>query len=215
MGPNLGVGTHPLASAELYDPATGTFNPTASMTSVRAQAPATALLDGRVLIAGGMNDSGGLSSAELYQPDPNAKPSEPRPAAGTTADLADTAQLQQQIRDSYYQAYLADPDPQVIFGPAGQPESAVLLRYISHAAVVYGPTPAQDDYWAVADICLGNPVGCQDGGGTYQVFHRVGPTGLYAHTLDPHHVIGICTLPAPLAKQWYPGGMPPPGVRCP
>jgi hypothetical protein len=211
MGPNLGIGSHPLASAELYDPATGTFTPTASMTTARAQATATALLDGRVLIAGGTNDIGGLSSAELYQPDTDLTPSEPRPAAGTIADLSDTAQLQQQIRDSYYQAYLADRDPQDIFGPAGQPERAVLLRYISHAGVVYGSTPAQNDYWVVADICLANPTsGCQDGG-TVQVFHRVGPTGLYSY----HLLTGVCSIPAPLLQRWYPGGLLPAGIRCP
>ena len=214
MGPNLGIGSHPLASAELYDPATGTFTPTTSMTTARAQATATALLDGRVLIAGGTNDSGGLSSAELYQPGPNATPSEPRPAAGTTADLADTAQLQQQIRASYYQAYLADPAPQDIFGPAGQPESAVLLTHVDHAGVIYGPTAAQDDYWVVAGICLGNPVGCQDGG-SVQVFHRTGPSELYSYTRDPKHVIDICSIPAPLLQQWYPGGLLPAGIRCP
>jgi WD40 repeat protein len=52
-----------LASAELYDPKTGTFSPTGSMTTVRVDHTATLLSDGRVLIAGGAD-----SSAELYQP---------------------------------------------------------------------------------------------------------------------------------------------------
>ena len=52
-----------LASAELYDPTTGRFSPTGSMTTARVGQTATLLSDGRVLIAGGSD-----SSAELYQP---------------------------------------------------------------------------------------------------------------------------------------------------
>ena len=57
-----------LASAELYDPETGTFNPTGPMTAARANHTATRLSDGRVLIAGGNDGSADLASAELYQP---------------------------------------------------------------------------------------------------------------------------------------------------
>ena len=51
------------ASAELYDPATGTFTSTGSMTTERALPTATLLNNGQVLIAGG-----GHPSAELYHP---------------------------------------------------------------------------------------------------------------------------------------------------
>jgi hypothetical protein len=61
---------HGDASAELYDPATGTFNPTGSMTTERVGASSTRLADGRVLIAGGLVQGGTktLASAELYDP---------------------------------------------------------------------------------------------------------------------------------------------------
>ncbi len=66
---------HHLASAELYDPATGTFTVTGNMTTARFGSTATLLKDGKVLIAGGLIDHDGdfydpdaLSSAELFDP---------------------------------------------------------------------------------------------------------------------------------------------------
>ena len=58
-----------LDSAELYDPATGTFTATAKMHNPRAGATATVLPDGRVLVAGGNGGQGkSLASAEIYDP---------------------------------------------------------------------------------------------------------------------------------------------------
>ena len=54
-------------TAELYDPLTGTFSVTGSMTAVRGFETATLLNDGTVLVTGGYP---GLASAELYTPPP-------------------------------------------------------------------------------------------------------------------------------------------------
>ncbi len=57
-----------LASAELYDPGSGTWRATWSMNAARWFHTATLLPDGTVLVAGGAGNSGLLSSAELYDP---------------------------------------------------------------------------------------------------------------------------------------------------
>ena len=54
-----------LRSAELYDPASGTWSATGSLTTARYDHTATLLPNGKVLVAGGYN-GGPLSSAELY-----------------------------------------------------------------------------------------------------------------------------------------------------
>jgi len=58
-----------LASAELYNPSTGTWTATGSMTTGRYSFTLTLLPNGEVLAAGGTNcGNGGLTSAELYNP---------------------------------------------------------------------------------------------------------------------------------------------------
>src|SRR5204862_261328 len=57
-----------LSSAELYDPANGTWTATGSLGTARELHTATLLSNGKVLVAGGYGSSGFLSSAELYDP---------------------------------------------------------------------------------------------------------------------------------------------------
>jgi len=62
-------GTVYWASAEIYDPAAGRWEPTGKMGQPRAGHTATLLPNGMVLVSGGYNQGGFLSSAELYDPD--------------------------------------------------------------------------------------------------------------------------------------------------
>jgi hypothetical protein len=61
-----------LATAELYDPNTGTFAATGSMASARANHSSTALLDGEVLVVGGLAnitlEGSVTNTAEIYDP---------------------------------------------------------------------------------------------------------------------------------------------------
>jgi hypothetical protein len=64
-----GASTTLLATAEVFDPGTGKFAPTGSMTQARIYHTATRLLDGRVLVAGGTTlNISPVASAELYDP---------------------------------------------------------------------------------------------------------------------------------------------------
>ncbi len=62
-----GGGYFPIASAELYDPATGTWTITRPLNNRRFSHTATLLPNGKVLVVGGSNNVG-LTSAELYDP---------------------------------------------------------------------------------------------------------------------------------------------------
>ncbi|OJH38441.1 Kelch repeat-containing protein [Cystobacter ferrugineus] len=61
-------GGNVLGSAELYDPATGTWTAVAASSVARTQHTATLLASGKVLLAGGQGTVGLLNSAELYDP---------------------------------------------------------------------------------------------------------------------------------------------------
>lgn len=64
-------GSGVLASAELYDPATGRWTPTGAMAESRYNHTATLLSDGTVLVTGGQDESVAgyaLSSTEIYDP---------------------------------------------------------------------------------------------------------------------------------------------------
>jgi WD40 repeat protein len=69
----VGNGAPTIATAEIYDPGTGTFSSTGPLVTGRSGHSATLLTSGKVLIAGGGNNNNGflnvtLASAELYDP---------------------------------------------------------------------------------------------------------------------------------------------------
>jgi hypothetical protein len=73
VGGALTSTSDPVATAEIYDPATGIFTMTHEMATAREQHTATLLADGRVLIVGGTTSTGTsdlqpTATAEVYDP---------------------------------------------------------------------------------------------------------------------------------------------------
>ena len=62
------TGLNALDSAELYDPASGTWTATGSLNTARYYHTATLLPNGMVLVAGGVDTTAAFASAELYDP---------------------------------------------------------------------------------------------------------------------------------------------------
>jgi N-acetylneuraminic acid mutarotase len=68
VGGQNSSGTGAIGSAELYDPATNSWNTTPSPTNNRYSHTATLLPDGTVMVAGGFDGTNDLTSAEIYDP---------------------------------------------------------------------------------------------------------------------------------------------------
>jgi WD40 repeat protein len=60
----------PLASAELYDPTTDTWQQTDPLTTARFFHTATLLADGKILVVGGRDEDSTHATAEIYDPSP-------------------------------------------------------------------------------------------------------------------------------------------------
>ena len=91
-----GYNGSPLSSAELYDPATGSWSSTGSLGTAREFHTATLLPSGKVLVAGGeYSGFTASSSAELYDPASRKLELHRQPRHHTLSSHGDAAALRQ------------------------------------------------------------------------------------------------------------------------
>jgi hypothetical protein len=134
-----GNGYTVIASAEIYSPATGAFTSAGNMAAGRYSASVALLNDGRVLVAGGSNDTtgtsaGALNTAELYTPSTGLP--------GTWTVAAQTPVLSAQ-RKEFTLTTLLDGRALAAGGQniAGRLNSAELYSLATGAAGVFAAAP--------------------------------------------------------------------------
>jgi N-acetylneuraminic acid mutarotase len=154
------------ASAELYDPATGTWSATGRMTERRFDHTATLLSDGRVLVAGGIDRGEDaavdpVASAELYDP-----------ATGTWSATGSMTEP----RFDHTATLLSDGRVLVAGGFSHPDENSYLPA--SEAAALYDPATGS---WTVTGMMLGTRA---DHAATLLVDGRVLVVGVWAD-VDP------------------------------
>jgi len=128
--------TGPLASAEIYNSATGIFASTGSMETARVGHTATLLTDGTVLITGGNDATGALATAETFNPSSGTF----TPTAGSmeTARVGHTATL---LNDGTGRVLVAGGGtaPEELFG-AGDDGSSALAELFDPKSGQFTPT---------------------------------------------------------------------------
>jgi large repetitive protein len=130
-GPNItglvGPLSTPVATAELYDPGSGSFSATGSMAEPRAMLAATLLANGEILAVGGSFDEllpvPHLTGAELYAPD--------------RATFLRTSSMPTVERDGAKAALLANGNVLLVGGSAGDPN---LGWDLASTEEIYDPT---------------------------------------------------------------------------
>ena len=123
LGPSVGH----LASAEVYDPAAGTFAPTTGpLATTRRNHTATLLPSGEVLVVGGQKASGYLASAEVYDP-----------AAGTFAPTTGSLAT---ARSDHTATLLASGQVLLVGGESGGSGYVALAELYDPAARSFTPT---------------------------------------------------------------------------
>jgi len=175
-------GSHPmLASAEIWNPATGKWSLTGSMAAARS-VPVEALLpNGKVLVAGGGNDGDGhvLSSAEVYDP--------------TTGNWAAATSMLSR-RANALEVTLADGRVLVIGGQDenGLMASAEIYDPVAGTWSATGSLKTARGNWAVASLLPGGRVLVAGGGGSSGASSE-------AEVWDP--ALGTWSKTAPMSAQ--------------
>ena len=121
-----------LPTAELYDPATGTFSSTGAMTIRRLWHTATLLANGKVLVAGGSDDLGALSTVDNSRDLATAELFDP--ATGTFAQTGTMSE----VRSEHTATLLANGKVLVVGGAADN-----VAELFDPATGTFTPTPGE------------------------------------------------------------------------
>ncbi len=137
-----------LATAELYNPSTGTWTVTGSMTTARYAFALIVLPNGEALAAGGENASGFLNSAELYNPATGtwtATGNMTTAAAGSAVLLqnGDVFVASTSIYDPSTGTWTAISAPSGVGGPVGLLSNGDVLTYNGFGGGIYDPSTNQ------------------------------------------------------------------------
>ncbi len=156
------------ATAELFDPSTGAFKPTGSMSTPRGGHTATLLPDGRVLIVGGRNGVEDLAAAELYDP--------------STGAFAPTGAMNT-LRGLHTAALLADG--RVLVTGCAIPCNSGIAELYDPGAGTFAPAGTSSTAGVTATLLVDGKVlttggGCAANGGNAQLFDP--GTGAFSFT---------------------------------
>jgi Galactose oxidase, central domain len=108
-----------VASAEAYDPATGTFQDAGDLRFARAAFDAVGLPSGRVLVIGGDGNAGATSVTELFDPDRSSFTNGPRSDDHTIAAVGLTQGWVVNVTDAGIEVFVPAGAPRPTWAPPG------------------------------------------------------------------------------------------------